>query len=340
MVVMNDPIHEPDPGGGARALWTTGRGRCEIREQPLRSPGSDADQHVLVQTRFSGISRGSEALVFHGRVPPTEYERMRAPFQRGGFPFPIQYGYSCVGTVVEGPDALIGRPVFCLHPHQDRFRVSADAVLPVPNAVPPKRAILAANAETALNAIWDAGVSAGDRITVVGGGVVGLLVLWLAARLPAAEVTLVDLDPARRSLAEAFGAGFALPADAPGDQDRVFHCSGQPAGLQTAIDAAGFEAEIIELSWFGDRPVSLELGGAFHARRLTLRASQVGHVPSGRRARWSRQRRLATALSLLDDDRLDALIDSECTFDALPDRLPDLLSECANGLCHRVIYPS
>jgi threonine dehydrogenase-like Zn-dependent dehydrogenase len=264
---------------------------------------------------------------------------MRAPFQRGDFPFPVQYGYACVGEVEAGPDDLVGRTVFCLHPHQDRFVVPAEAVTRIPDDVPAGRAVLAANAETALNALWDAQVGPGDRIAVVGGGVVGLLVARLAARLPGSAVTLVDVDPARRAVAEHLGAAFATPDEAPPDQDRVFHCSGRAAGLDTALTCAGFEAQVIELSWYGDREVPVALGGAFHSQRLQIRASQVGQVPPDRRARWNRSRRMQLALTLLNDERLDALIDDDVDFEQLPDRMPRILADDANGLCHRVVYP-
>lgn len=330
------PPRAPAPAE-ARAFWTVAAGRGEVRAVPLAAAGAG---EARVRTRFGGISRGSESLVFHGRVPESEHQRMRAPFQHGEFPFPVQYGYACVGEVEHGPDALRGRTVFCLHPHQDRFVVPADALVAVPEDVPPQRAILAANAETALNAIWDAGAAPGDRITVVGGGVVGLLVAWLAARLPGTAVTLVDVNPSRRDIARHLGAAFAAPEEAPSDQDRVFHCSGQAAGLDTALACAGFEAQVIEMSWYGDREVPVALGGAFHAQRLQIRASQVGHVPPERRARWSRSRRLELAISLLNDDRLDALIDDESDFDRLPERMPRILADDAIGLCHRVVYPA
>src|SRR6056297_567482 len=260
----------------ARGFWTVAAGIGELREHPLVPPTAS---EVRIRTRYSGVSRGSESLVFHGRVPESEHDRMRAPFQRGDFPFPVQYGYACVGEVEAGPDDRIGRTVFCLHPHQDRFIVPADAVTLVPADVPAGRAVLAANAETALNALWDAQAGPGDRVTVVGGGVVGLLVARLAARLPGTAVTLVDVNPARRELAEHLGAAFAMPDQAPCDQDVVFHCSGRAAGLNTALGCAGFEAQVIEVSWYGNREVPIALGGAFHSQRLQIRASQVGHVP-------------------------------------------------------------
>ncbi|MCV9935641.1 zinc-binding alcohol dehydrogenase [Boseaceae bacterium BT-24-1] len=280
----------------------------------------------LVRTLWSGISRGTERLVFEGRVPESEYERMRAPLQQGAFPFPVKYGYCAVGMVDAGPAELLGRTVFCLHPHQDRFVVPADRVALVPEGIPARRAVLAANMETALNAHWDAGSGPADRIVVVGGGVLGLLVAYIAARLPGAEVTLVDLDESRAGLAEALGCRFALPSDCPRDADLVFHASASAAGLATAIGAAGFEARIVELSWYGEGSVAAPLGGAFHARRLQLVSSQVGQVSPSRRARFDYARRANAALALLADARLDALITDEIAFKDAPARLPALFA--------------
>ncbi|AZO81117.1 dehydrogenase [Bosea sp. Tri-49] len=290
-------------------------------ELPAPAPGD-----CLVRTLWSGISRGTERLVFDGRVPESEYERMRAPLQQGAFPFPVKYGYCAVGIVDAGPAELLGKRVFCLHPHQDRFVVPADRVALVPESVPMRRAVLAANMETALNAHWDAGSGPADRIVVVGGGVLGLLVAYLAARLPGAEVTLVDLDDSRAEIAASLGCRFALPADCPQDADVVFHASASAAGLATAIGAAGFEARIVELSWYGEGSVAAPLGGAFHARRLQLVSSQVGQVSPSRRARFDYARRANAALALLADARLDALITDEIAFRDAPSRLPALFA--------------
>ncbi|MBA4222676.1 MAG: dehydrogenase [Methylobacterium sp.] len=294
-----------------------------MNTEELPSPGPS---ECLVRTLWSGISRGTERLVFEGRVPESEYERMRAPLQQGAFPYPVKYGYCAVGMVDAGPAELLGRTVFCLHPHQDRFVVPADRVTPLPKGLPARRAVLAANMETALNAHWDAGSGPADRIVVVGGGVLGLLVAYIAARLPGAEVTLVDLDESRAALAQALGCRFALPADCPGDADLVFHASASAAGLATAIGAAGFEARIVELSWYGEGSVAAPLGGAFHARRLQLISSQVGQVSPSRRARFDYARRMQAALALLADEWLDALITDEIAFTDAPARLPALFA--------------
>jgi threonine dehydrogenase-like Zn-dependent dehydrogenase len=321
----------------AHAFWTVGSLTGELRSEALPRP-SEGD--VVVRTRHSGVSRGTEALVFGGQVPRSEHERMRAPFQSGEFPWPVKYGYSAVGRVEAGPEALVGRHVFCLHPHQDRFVVPADAVIALPDEVPPARAILAANVETAINAVWDAEIGPGDRVAVVGAGVIGALVGWLAGRIPGTEVTLIDLREQREALAGRLGVDFARPDSAVGECDAVVHASASEAGLARALALAGNQARVIELSWYGQRQPGVPLGEAFHSRRLSLVSSQVGQLPPARRPRWSHRRRLGLAVSLLADPALDSLITSASPFASMPDELPRVLSPQADVLCHRIDYPS
>ena len=318
-----------------RAFWLVAPGRGEIRSRPLPAPGAS---DVLVRAAASAISRGTESLVFQGRVPASEYQTMRCPFQEGDFPAPVKYGYASTGTVEGGPAALRGQRVFCLYPHQDIYVVPADAVVPVPESVPDDRAALAANMETALNALWDAGPRLGDRIAVVGGGVVGCCIASLAAKLPGTRVELIDIDPRRERIAAALGCGFAAPEAAGGDCDIVFHTSASDAGLATALRLAGFEAKLIELSWYGDRPVTAPLGAAFHQRRLQLIASQVGAVAPARRARRTHRERLALALRLLADPAYDRLITGHCTLDELPQRMARLAAAPDGALAEIVRY--
>ena len=319
----------------ARAFWVTEPGHGEIRAQGLRTP---APGELLIRTRQSAISRGTESLVFRGEVPQSEWRRMRCPFQEGEFPAPVKYGYSAVGIVEDGPAESLGRRVFCLHPHQDRFVVPSDAVVDVPETVPDRRATLAANMETAINGMWDAMPGPGDRIAVIGAGVVGCLVAALVARLPGAEVELIDIDPTREDIARAVGCRFATPENASPEADLAVHASGSPAGLATALTIAGFEATVVEMSWYGTRIVPLKLGGAFHSRRLTLRSSQVGAVPAARRQRWPLRRRLSFALSLLHDPVFDILLSGETEFTALPALMPQLATSSAGSLCHTLRY--
>lgn len=319
----------------ARAFWTVTAGHGEIRPETLPSIGGG---QVRVRTRHTGVSRGTESLVFNGRVPESEYERMRAPFQVGEFPFPVKYGYCAVGAVEAGPDDLIGRNVFCLHPHQDRFVVPVDAVTPLPDHVPVDRVVLTANMETAINGVWDAGIGPGDRVAVVGAGVVGCLVAWLAGRIPGTSVTLIDVLPERRSLAEALGVGFGEPESARGDCDRVIHASGSESGLARALSLAGNQARVVEMSWYGQGRPAVPLGEAFHSRRLSLVSSQVGQLPPERQPRWSHQRRLALALGLLAEPALDRLISGSTLFESMPETMPRLLSGPGDVLCHRIDY--
>ena len=322
-----------------RQFWIRTPGHGEIVTAPL---GVREPDHVLVRALYSGISRGTESLVFRGDVPPSQYEAMRAPFQEGDFPGPVKYGYSSVGEILEAPSQLershLGRSVFCLHPHQDLYLVPARAVRVLPDGVPPERAVLGANMETALNAVWDARPSAGDRIVVIGGGVVGLLVAWLCRQIPAASVTLVDIDPSREDVARALGLEFTSSAPAGAEADFVFHASGSPQGLEAALLVAGVEATVVELSWYGTQSVPLQLGEAFQSRRLTLRSSQVGRIPVDRAPRWDHSRRLGVALDLLCDEQLDILISGETDFDTLPEVMRRLAEDGRGALCHRVRY--
>ena len=319
----------------ARAFWVTAPGHGEIRSERLAMPARD---EVVVRTLYSGISRGTEALVFGGRIPRSEWQRMRAPFQAGDFPAPVKYGYASVGIVEHGPPELAGRAVFVLYPHQTRYLVPATAVQVLPSGVPPSRAVLAANMETALNGVWDARPHIGDRIAVVGAGTVGSLAAWLASRIAGCRVELVDLNLRRAETAALLGVRFADSQSATTDADVVIHASGSPAGLELALSLAGTEATIIELSWFADKRVSLPLGGAFHARRLTVASSQVGTIPAAQRSRWTTTRRMQLALSLLEDPALDVLITGESEFEALPEVMATLTQSPGETLCHRIRY--
>jgi threonine dehydrogenase-like Zn-dependent dehydrogenase len=260
---------------------------------------------------------------------------MRGPGMEGDFPFPVKYGYCSVGRVAEG--ALQGRAVFALFPHQTQYRLPQGALTLLPDALPPERAVLAANMETALTILWDSGAGAGDKIAVIGAGVVGALVATLAARLPGADVTLVDINPDRADLADALGLDFALPDAAPTDCDVVIHTSASEAGLALALSLAGQEATVVEASWHGNSAVSVPLGGPFHSRRLRLVSSQVGNIPSARLPRWTYHRRLSKALDLLCDPRLDVLISGQTDFADLPTAYPGILA-APGTLCHRIRY--
>lgn len=333
-----------DQDNTAQAFWIRGPGEGEIRDVRLHRLSQG---EVRVRTLFSGISRGTESLVYRGEVPESQWAAMRAPFQEGEFPGPVKYGYMNVGEVEAGlgvtGESLVGRTVFCLYPHQTRYVVPTSAVAPLPEDLPPERAILAANMETAVNGTWDAGPAVGDRILVVGGGVVGMLTAWLCAATPGARVLLVDPNPARAGTAARLGVEWAarVPEDAGREagMDLVIHASGNPDGLAAALAAAGPEARVVELSWYGDQTVALPLGEAFHSRRLTLRSSQVGRIPPARTPRWDYARRKALALELLRDPVLDAVITGESDFRELPQVMARLARDPGDVLCHRIRYP-
>jgi NADPH:quinone reductase-like Zn-dependent oxidoreductase len=319
----------------AQALWYVAPGQAEIREERLAAPRPG---EVRVRALFGALSRGTEALVLAGRVPDSEFERMRAPFMGGSFPFPVKYGYATVGRIEDGPEEQLGRIVFALHPHQHLFNIPESAIVALPETVLPQRAVLAANMETALNAVWDSSAGPADRIAIVGAGAVGALVAFLCGGLAGAEAMLVDINESRAELAQKLGVRFAKPETAKGDCDLVVHASGTAAGLRTALALAGEEATVLELSWYGDTPVTAPLGGAFHSRRLRLISSQVGQVASSHRPRWTHSRRLAAAVALLADSRLDALLAPMVSFYDLPRRLPDVLDARNGVVCQLISY--
>lgn len=317
----------------ATAFWTEKPGVGVLRSQPLRPP---LDGDALVRTLHTGVSRGTETSVFGGHVPASEYERMRAPFQEGEFPGPVKYGYLNVGVVEEGPARIRGRTVFTLFPHQSAFVVPADAVVPVPDGVPARRAVLAGAVETAVNVLWDAAPLVGDRITVVGAGMIGCCVARLAGGIPGADVVLVDVDPSRRRIADDLGVGFAEPDAAPHDRDVVVNTSGSDAGLRLALESVVTDGEVVEASWYGDRPATLPLGADFHSRRLTIRSSQVGAVSRRRRGNRTSLDRLTLALELLHDPAFDALLTSESSWRELPEVMARLTAAASADICHTI----
>ncbi|WP_433290614.1 zinc-dependent alcohol dehydrogenase [Actinoplanes sp. CA-030573] len=320
--------------GDARAFWIASPGRGEIRAERVPAPARD---EVLVRTLHTGVSRGTETLVFAGRVPESQWPHMRAPFQEGDFPAPVKYGYLNVGVVEQGPAELLHRTVFCLYPHQTRYTVPASAVTVVPDDVPAHRAVLAGTVETAVNALWDAAPRIGDRIAVVGGGMVGASVAAIATAIPGVRVQLVDVDDTRAALAAAIGVPFARPEDARGDCDIVVHASATSAGLSTSLGLLAAEGTVVELSWYGDKQVSVPLGEFFHSRRLTVRSSQVGGIVPGRRRTFGD--RLALALDLLRNPAFEALVTGRSPFDELPDVLARLAAGSLPALCHVIDYP-
>lgn len=319
----------------SRALWYAETGQAVLR--PIVT-GEVQEGEVRVKSAYGAISKGTESLVFHGQVPEREYARMRAPFQEGNFPYPVKYGYATVGTIVEGPETMCGKTVFCLYPHQNEFVVPVSAVTQVPPEVPASRAVLAANMETAVNAVWDADLSEGSTISVIGAGVVGLLIGYVARLIADCPVEIIDIDQNKADAAAALGLDFAHPDQASIDRAVVFHASATSAGLTSALRACCFEGKVIEVSWFGDKHVSVPLGEDFHSRRLTIVSSQVGSVARPKREFTSHSDRLAFALSLLDNPALDVLFNHDISFASLPAALPPLFAAGSQALCPRIVY--
>jgi len=301
---------------------------------------------VLVKALYSGISRGTESLVYSGKVPSSEWSRMRCPNQTGEFSFPINYGYASVGKVISvGSDVTntkAGDKVFVLHPHQDRFIVGDSWINVLPDDLQdPEIAVLSANMETALNANWDADIENRKSIVVVGGGVVGILTAYVAKQLSGKKPVLIDIDERKAELANKFGFDFALARDAASEDfgkfECVFHTSASEKGLQLAIDLAVFEGRVIEMSWYGDKPISINLGGAFHSQRISLISSQVGHVSANKRQSHSHSDRMSLAMDLLRNSALKALLKPIVPFADLPDRLDEVLTS-SETLCPLVTY--
>lgn len=332
-MTIQDPISQAGDEFSARSLWFEAPGQCAIRSQDLYRSSSQ----IRIRSLYSGISRGTEAMVFAGRVPPCEHERMRAPHQEGSFDFPLKYGYANVGIVERGPEDLVGKTVFALHPHQDMFLLRPGDVQVVPEGVPANRAILAANMETALNIVWDSQMSPGDRVVVFGAGVVGLLTAYLSAGIIGTSVTICDINETKAQTAAQLGLDFDIPEKLAGEYDCLINASGSPAALRQAMQLAGPESRIVEASWYGDTLIELPLGEAFHAGRLSIISSQVGSLPPHKRARWDHGRRLRMALKLLADARLDCLITGETPFESLADDYAGILSS-SDTLCHRISY--
>lgn len=322
-------------GFAARSLWYLAPERVEIRSE-LLMPMTEGS--VRVRALFGALSRGTESLVFRGEIPESEYQRMATPWMSGNFPYPVKYGYCHVGRIEDGPAHRIGQLVFALRPHETMYVTDAKDVVPLPVGLSPERAVLSANMETALNAVWDASPGPGDKIVIVGAGVVGCLVAYLCAGLRGAEVTLVDINSERSAVASALGVQFAAAQNAPTECDVVFHCSASAAGLTTAIGAAGEEAQVLELSWYGNREINLSLGGAFHSRQIRLQSSQVGHISVSHRPRWTHRRRLQSAMGMLMDERLDVLLTHAVDFEDLPNQLPHLLGSQSQALCSLIRY--
>lgn len=326
-----------NPAIDATAYWTTAKEQGELRSEQVQAPGQG---EALVRALYSGISKGTEIVVHNGAVPPRVANEMRAPHQEGDFPGPVKFGYLSVGVVEEGPEEWKGQRVFCLNPHQDRYVVPVESLTRIPDNVPSRRAVLTGTVETAVNALWEAGPRLGDRVAVVGAGLVGGMVATLLRSFPLERLQLVDLDPSKEELANALGVEFVHPDEAATDCDIVFHCSASQQGLERSLQLAGDEGDVIEMSWYANREVTVPLGEDFHARRLSIRASQVGVVARARRHRRTNADRLNLAVSLLADPVYDAFLTGSSPFAELPAVVKELACGSRDALCHVIEYPA
>lgn len=321
----------------ATAYWTTAPGQGELRSEKIHVPRPG---EALVRGLYSGISKGTEMVVHNGAVPPRVASEMRAPHQEGDFPGPVKFGYLSVGIVKDGPEDWKGQRVFCLHPHQDRYVVPIGSLTRIPDNVPSRRAVLTGTVETAINALWEAGPRLGDRVAVVGAGLVGGMVATLLRSFPLQRLQLVDLDPSKQELANTLGVDFVHPDEAQDDCDIVFHCSASQQGLERSLQLVGDEGDVIEMSWYANREVTVPLGEDFHARRLSIRASQVGVVARARRHRRTNADRLNLAVSLLADPVFDAFLTGTSPFQDLPAVVMELAGGSRDALCHVIEYPA
>ena len=326
----------------ARRLVYPGPFRAQIVPVQLASLKKG---HVLVKAVFGGISRGTESLVFQGKVPQSEWANMRCLHQDGEFEFPVSYGYSLVGSVVETANASgrlrVGDRVFVMHPHQNEIVVEEHYCNVLPAGLPDERAVLSANAETALNAIWDAGLTRGDTVAVFGAGVLGLLIAVIAAKRIDSQIVVIDRLDDRRETVERLGLRFLGPSDEieyRENFDCIFNTTASGEALQNAINLANFEGRIMEVSWYGNKPVELCLGGRFHSQRLSIISTQVGSVSKQMRPDVSPADRMQLAMAELLDARFDYLLEPPIAFKKLPEAIAGILGENKNALCQLISY--
>jgi len=296
-----------------QALWHINPVSSDI----LRSEPEIQKNQCLLQSKYSLISVGTERTVSMGKVPVDLHDSMAVPYMKGAFSFPVKYGYSLVGKVLKGPSEWMGRNVHLMHPHQDYCYSNLSDLFILPPTIPLKRATLISNMETAVNAIWDSQVSIGDRVVVVGFGLIGSLVALIVRQIPGVEVQVVEIDKSRQQVARSLGFGVSDSCK-KNHFDMAFHASGSATGLQNAIDAVGLEGPIIELSWYGNRKVDISLGTTFHSLRKQLISSQVSFIPSTKQSGWDFKRRKKTVLNLLHNPVFDHLLDTEVPFKESP----------------------
>ncbi len=298
----------------ARALWHNSPFDSTLRREVL---ADSKDGELLLRSMFSLVSQGTERLVACGAVPESLYGSMRVPYMGGNFSFPVKYGYALVGEVLNQGHPWQGRAVFVMHPHQDYCVVAQRDCFCLPANVSPRSAVLAANLETAVTALWDARPLLGERVLVVGFGLLGALTALLLKRFPGLDLWISEPNSYRKDLAKKMG--FHLwEGQHVGEFDLCVHSSATEDGLQMALDVLGREGRVLELSWYGNKRSALSLGEAFHHKRLRIISSQVAHLPSDMQARWGYARRKELVFKLLHSSDWRLLPDAELGLEDLP----------------------
>lgn len=298
----------------ASQLWFTAPFSVEVREVTLPAPAAD---EVVVRTRYSAVSAGTELLLYRGQMPGSMSLDATLSSLQQSSGYPLQYGYACVGEVQQtgrdvDPDWQ-GRQVFSFQPHASHFLATTDQLIAVPDDLSAQAAVFLPNMETAVNLVQDGQPLIGERVVVLGQGIVGLLLSGLLARFPLADLAAVEGQPDRQDLARTFGVKDVYSPDeatravasssdgypAMADADLIYEVSGQPEALNLAIALSGFASRIVIGSWYGSKRVPIDLGGKAHRNRLQLITSQVSTLAPGLSGRWDKQRRYHLAWDMI-----------------------------------------
>lgn len=312
----------------SRSLWHIDAGHSEIRSQNLDPlPGQ-----ILLQSLYSLISLGTEKTIALGGVPGNVYDKMKVPYMEGSFSLPVKYGYSLVARSEEG------QCYHLMHPHQDLVSVNPESLTPVPPGIPPSRAVLVSNMETALTAYWDAGPLKDEKIMIAGFGLIGALTALLLRLKGFQDITVYEPDATRTGLARRLGFHTGDPGFDPGPFDLAFHSSGNASGLQHCLEVMGPEGRILELSWYGRQKITLGLGEHFHINRLRIIASQVSSIPRNLQGAWNFAKRKQEVLSLLADPCWDRLEIEEVPFETSPAVFYKIRHSQTKGLTYILKY--
>jgi 2-desacetyl-2-hydroxyethyl bacteriochlorophyllide A dehydrogenase len=320
----------------SQQLWFTAPYSLEFREQELAEPGPD---EILVRTLFSAISSGTEMLAYRGQLPRNlALDPSMAALENQATNYPLQYGYASVGRVEAAGDkvdkGMTGSHVFALQPHATHYLTKAGLVVKLPGSIAPEAAVFLANMETAVNLVLDAKPALGENVVVLGQGIVGLLVSAILSRFPLAAHFALDPLPLRRDKALMLGVEHAIDPDnetalgtmqtalnrLPGQgADLVLELTGSPDALNLAVELCAYSGRIIVGSWYGSKPVTLDLGGRFHRERIKIISSQVSSISPELSGRWDRDRRFTTALGMIESVRPEQLITHRIAFGSAPE---------------------